>query len=166
MIKILLLAFTLAATCLAQNTEPTFFKLDFVVKEVDAGKVLNSRSYSLIASTDRQFAPSIRTGSKIPSVAGPNGQYTYLEVGVNIDCRYLKQMEQSLALQVTADVSSLTQEVPSPSQTNDHPIIRQNKWSSEVVVPLRKPFLIFSSDDNTTKHQMQLQITATPMKEP
>jgi hypothetical protein len=32
-----------------------------------------------------------------------------------------------------------------------------------VIVPLKKPTVIFSSDDLTTKHQMQLELTATPI---
>ena len=43
------------------------------------------------------------------------------------------------------------------------PMIRQNRWTSNVVVPLKKPTVIFSSDDLTTKHQMQLELTATPI---
>jgi hypothetical protein len=30
-------------------------------------------------------------------------------------------------------------------------------------VPIRKPTVIFSSDDTTTKHQMQVELTATPI---
>jgi hypothetical protein len=43
------------------------------------------------------------------------------------------------------------------------PVIRQNRWSSNVVVPLKKPTLIFASDDATSKRQMQLELTAAPV---
>jgi hypothetical protein len=42
-------------------------------------------------------------------------------------------------------------------------LIRQTKWSSNVIVPIGKPTVIFSSDDATTKGQMQLELTATAM---
>jgi len=41
--------------------------------------------------------------------------------------------------------------------------VRQNKWGSIVLVALRKPTVIFSSDDLTSKHQVQLELTATPI---
>jgi hypothetical protein len=43
------------------------------------------------------------------------------------------------------------------------PTIRQNRWVSTVAVPLKKPTVIFSSDDLTSKRQMQLELTATPI---
>jgi hypothetical protein len=43
------------------------------------------------------------------------------------------------------------------------PSIRSNSWSSVVIVPLKTPTLIFSSDDPASKRQMQLELTATPI---
>jgi hypothetical protein len=158
------LALAIAATnCFAQNPEPAkFYKLDFVVKEVEAGKVLNARSYWVTISVDNNC--SIRTGSKVPVPTTPavgTAQFTYLDVGVNIDCLHMKEVQNGLSLGVNADVSSVLQESTTPS--NVLPIVRQNKWSSTVIVPLKKPTVIFSSDDLTTKHQMQLELTATPI---
>ena len=41
---------------------------------------------------------------------------------------------------------------------------RQTKWGANVLAPLGKPTVIFSSDDLTTKGQTQLEVTATPIK--
>ena len=82
-------------------------------------------------------------------------------MGVTIDCRSLKEMKNELSLTVKADISSVLQE---PTTNPAHPIIRQNIWESTVVVPIRKPTVIFSSDDTTTKHQMQMELTATPIE--
>src|SRR6266481_3585685 len=102
---------------------------------------------------------SIRTGSKVPYPTGPGStQYNYADV-VNIDCKSAQELPGELSMVVSADVSSTASE-----QTTPAPIIRQNRWSSIVVVPLRKPTVVFASDDPTTKHQMQLEITATPLK--
>ena len=78
----------LAGTCFAQNPEASkFYKLDFVVKEVEGTKVLNSRAYSMIVSTEKSSPPSsIRTGSRVPTpTSAGNTQFTYIELGVNID---------------------------------------------------------------------------------
>ncbi len=158
-----------AGTCFAQDAlPPKFYKLDFAVKEVEAGRVLNSRTYSAVVSTEVVNGPqscSMRTGSRVPySTTGPgigSGQYSYLDLGVNIDCRAVKELAGQLTLYVLADISSIAQEpTPSPSLP---PFVRQNRWSSVVIVPLKKPTVLFSSDDLTTKHQMQLELTATPI---
>ena len=69
-VRFLALALT-AGTCFAQNPEPPkFYKLEFVLKEVEAAKVLNARSYSITVSTDTSQHSSIRTGSKVPTPTG------------------------------------------------------------------------------------------------
>ncbi|MGI8745911.1 MAG: hypothetical protein ACR2NN_25695 [Bryobacteraceae bacterium] len=154
-----LAAMLFAATCFAQTPDaPKFYKLDFVVKEVEATKVVNARSYSTMISDKSIWPNSIRAGSKVPyNTSGT--QYQYAEVGVNIDCRAAMEIGSELSLVVNAEVSSTAPE--SPQNT---PIIRQNKWASTVLVPIRKPVIIFSSDDAITKRQMQLELTATPVK--
>jgi hypothetical protein len=81
-------------------------------------------------------------------------------VGVNIDFRAIREVQRDLALSVSAEISS----IPSESgEVKPNPIVRQNKWDSSVVVPLKKPTLIFSSDDVSSKRTMQLELTATPI---
>jgi hypothetical protein len=141
--------------------EPKYFHLDFVVKELDNGKVTNSRAYTMTIATDSSGS-SIRTGNKvpIPTSSGSSSSFTYIDVGVNIDCRSAKQIADELALNITAEISTAASEPPSGSP----PLIRQTKWSSAVIVPLRKPTTIFSSDDPSSKRQTQLELTATPIR--
>jgi hypothetical protein len=143
--------------CLAQDAIPQkFYKLEFVVKEVEGTRVLNARAFSVNASTDKGLDRcQIRTGSKVPVAGGG-----YLDVGVNIDCISLKETQLGVSLQVTAEVNSIPQESTIPVSGQ---VIRQNRWTSHVVVQPKKPTVIFSSDDLTTKHQMQLELTATPI---
>lgn len=162
--SIFLTGMLFAGTCFAQNPESSkFYKLDFVVKEVDGGKVLNARAYSTNISTEKGTAgSSIRAGSKVPYLTSPapgSTQYNYADVGVNIDCRQAIEVGNELSLFVSAEVSTTAQDSPPAT-----PIIRQNKWGSMVLVPIRKPVIIFSSDDVTSKHQMQLELTAIPLK--
>ncbi len=149
-----------AGTCFGQNAGPAkFYKLDFVVKEVEGAKVLNARTYSVVVSTERGAEScSTRTGSKVPYSTGREN--TYLDVGVGIDCRSVKEAPGGLNLRVDADVSSAVQE---STTTANLPFVRQNKWASNVIVPLKKTTVIFSSDDLTSKHQMQVELTATPI---
>jgi hypothetical protein len=66
-------------------------------------------------------------------------------------------------LHVGADISSIaTGSENSPSNLLP-PVIRQNRWSSSVIVPLGKPTTIYSSDDITSKRKVQIELTATPI---
>jgi len=148
----------LAGSALAQDAGTVrFYKLDFVVKEVEAGKVLNTRTYSTMISSDKAERTAIRTGTKVPYQGSP--EIRYADVGVNIDCERVHELDAALTLGVSADLSSIPQDQP-----GNPPIIRQNKWSSTVILPLRKPTILFTSDDPASRQQMQLELTATPIR--
>jgi hypothetical protein len=150
----------MAGTALAQADKPAehiaFYRLDFVVKENEGGKTINSRSYSMQVSTDPHAGTysAIRTGSRVP-VPAKDGGFSYLDLGMNFDCRSAKVEADQISLNISVDVSSLAE----PSSTP--PVIRSTKWGSMVTVPLRKPTIVFSSDDALSKRQMQLELTAT-----
>jgi hypothetical protein len=163
-----LISAIMAGTCWAQSEknkdEPQkSFRLDFVVREIADAKVINSRNYSTIISTGHS-RESIRTGSKVPRQTGsPTNPYEYVEVGVNIDSREVREVENQLALTVGAEVTNVA-----PGQLVGSgplpPLLRENKWQSDLMVPLRKPTIIFSSDDITSTHKMQVELTATPIR--
>ena len=116
--------------------------------------------YSALVSTEPVEGPlhcSIR--NEVPFSTGK--EYTFLDLGVGIDCRAVKEVAGQLSLYVLADISSALQE-PTPS-SGLPPTVRQNKWSSTVLVPFKKPTVVFSSDDIASKRQMQLELTATPI---
>jgi hypothetical protein len=173
--RTLILTVIVATTCLGQNepakagapaTEPKYFHLDFVVKELEGGKTVNARAYAMTVSTDRERT-SVRTGNRVPVPSGPrsgpgspaNTQFTFVDVGTNIDCWNTKEVQGQLTLMVAAEVSSAAETPDAPA-----PVIRQVKWNAPVIVPLGKPTVIFSSDDPSSKRQMQLELTARPIK--
>jgi hypothetical protein len=166
MLRIMILM-SMAAASLAQTetpkpapAPPKHYRLDFVLKEVDGGKVANTRSYSAIAETNQ--AVQIRVSNMLPLQGAP-GQYTFHEVGVYFDCGSAKEVQGQLALFVAAEIS--TSVAPeNPGAPGAPPLIRQNRWRSNVILPLRKPTVLFTSDDLTTKRQMQLELTAIPIK--
>ena len=155
------LAFALFVVSVSYADEPIsakFYKLDFVVKEMDGTKTLNSRGYSTVTKEQVGRACSIRTGSKVPYSPSPTSLQFY-DLGVNIDCLDVKEVGGELSLSISADVIS----IPSDTPPNTPPLTRHNSWNATVLVPLAKPTLVFSSDDLTTKRVMQLQLTATPV---
>lgn len=150
----------------AQPAEPPgkFYKLTFVVKEVEFDRTVNSRTYQTMVSTDRTNNPgcSIRAGSKLSIPSSPSStSTTFVDIGVNIDCSFVRDLDDELSLRVSAEISS----IPEDSATKGYHLIRQNRWNSFVVVPLSKPTLIFLSDDVTSnKRQLQVELTASPIR--
>src|SRR5277367_443946 len=150
----------MAVAGLAESAEaPKFYKLDFVVKEVESGRVVTSRAYSMLVATDS--TGSLRAGSKVPMRTSADGApVSFIDVGTNFDCKAIKESPQhDLSLFLIAEISSTVHDTAKP----DYPVIRQNKWSSSIIVPMKKASVIFSSDDATTKGQVQLELTATPV---
>ena len=150
----LLLACCLAAS--AQET-PKIFRLDFVVKELDDNKLVSAKTYSTFMSTDeRQKGALIRTGNKVSYSPSP-GNTNFYDVGINIDCQKLQEVNGQLVVLVQAEITSL----PAGEAL---PLIRQNRWNASAVIPVGKASTLFSSDDQNSKRKMQLELTATPVK--
>src|SRR5947199_303970 len=68
-----------------------YYRLDFTIKDFEAGKVVSSREYST-SMTNNRPSTSIRSGEKVPIGA------MYQDVGTNIDCIDLKQQGDRLSL--------------------------------------------------------------------
>jgi hypothetical protein len=178
LVLLLLLSGVAAATTNAQSPSSTpvllkHYKVDFVVKEADpSGRVVNSRSYSTILATTYQGEPNqIRSGNRVPirTSTGENaesgrgkGDIAYIDVGVNIDCRFVQEIDQKLAMKVKAEISS----IPTGTDLNSglDPVVRQFQWNADVLIPPDLPTTIFSSDDVNSKTRMQVEVTATPIK--
>lgn len=172
------LAGLMSATCLAQNNASAsekkssssqaaasaskqFYRLNFVVQELENQRVINSRSYSTIMS--EMGKSSIRAGEKVPfsSSSGANTQWQQIDVGVSIDCRGLEATPHNVSLDVKADISSVMESPGANSPPPALPIIRNNQWESHVILPVKQPSVLFSSDDPASKRRMQLQLTVT-----
>jgi hypothetical protein len=85
------------------------YRLDFTVSEMDDGKTLNSRAYTMMLAGAR--AGQVRAGSRMPvqSARSETGPVTmsYLDIGQRIDCPIQAQQERYLVLETTVDISSM-----------------------------------------------------------
>jgi len=141
--------------------DPHYYRLEFVLKELgDDGRVVNSRTYYTDVATVGRSS-QVRAGTKIPVRTNDKNEIQYLDVGVNIDCDSAHETPQGLGLHISAEISSIATptsgEVPSP-------VVRQNRWSSEALLPIGKLTVLFSSDNLENKGRMQVEVTATPIR--
>jgi hypothetical protein len=145
------------------------FQLTFVARELNEnGKVVNTRKYDTMASTDSPKnviggMSNIRTGAKVPVPTGANSsQFTYVDVGANFDVSRVRVVKGNrLAMQVSAEISSFDP----TATTGNTPTIRQNRWTGDVEVPIGGRKIIFSSDDLSSKKALQIELAVTPALE-
>ena len=148
----------------AESALKTFYQLAFVVQELENERVINSRSYSMIVRDMERS--SIRAGEKVPfsATSGPSTQWQQIDVGVNIDCRKLEVTGDRVSLDIKAEISSVMETNKGDGPPPSLPIIRNNQWESNVVLPLKQPSVLFSSDDPASKRTMRVQLTVTPIR--
>ena len=146
-----------------QDGKPTenpshYYQLSFSVQEIaESGKVSNSRVYTTSIATNSHDRQMIRTGDKVPLRTDDKGNLQYLDVGVNIDCLNAQEINGKFAVQITVNISTPTK----GTDESAPPVIRQNQWSANVLVPVAKPTVIFSSDHLQDKGKIQVELTAT-----
>jgi hypothetical protein len=144
----------------AKEMATRYFRLQVSVHELDGTRVINHRDYSVIAAAEAEARPvSIRSGDRIPTTLTTKGaaDTEYLDLGVDVDVQNIEMHGDRLALRIDGHLNSLAD----PSNTNStSPVIRRNSWGSRVLIPIGKPEIIFSSDDPSTTHRFQVEITA------
>ena len=143
------------------------YQLEFKLNEIEDGKRVNSRSYSMLAQGGGVLN-KLRIGARVPVPVGGfhtgdanalvNTQYQYMDAGMNIDCRLWEQ-EGSLAMSVAVDSSTFTH--PAADNPIKQPVVNQLRFDLSTVINLGKPTTITTVDDLGSKRQFQLEVTAS-----
>ena len=169
-----------APTAAAQQVVPKhYYKLNFVLRETDEGKVLNQRTFGMDISAEPPQSGQLinarpgdwwnmRSGTRVPFSGSKD--VNYIDVGVNLDVR-AEEVPEGLQMQVTSEISSLASETGVGVSSGDQrsggvaaPAIRQLKVKSAVLAPVGKPTVVFTADDAASKHRFELEVTPTRVK--
>lgn len=135
------------------------YRLDFSVNELEDGKKLNTRQYSMNLNSDS--GNELKIGTRVP-VDTKQGEFQYLDVGTSIFSR-LEDHTGQIDLNVRAEISNFA--IPDQSQGRDsRPVIRQFKINGGTLATIGKPTVIGSVDDPNSKRQFQLEVTVTKLK--
>jgi hypothetical protein len=145
------------------------YRLDYTITEMDDGKKVNARTYSVMCEDEgAQTRGSLKVGSRVPVTTGspsPGGglaTFTYLDLGMNIEARITNTADGSLSLQSEVEMSSIAEGTVA-NQANA-PVIRQLKSSTNNSITVGKPVVISVADDVTSHRQFQIQVVATKFK--
>lgn len=142
----------------AEALQPVAYRLDYSVNELEDGKKINSRQYSM--NLNAGDANDIKIGARVP-VEPKNGGFQYLEIGTNIWCR-LKERGGSLALEVRAEISNIA--APDQQAQQSWPVVRQVQINASTVVIPGKPVPLGLVDDPSSRRQFQLEVTVTKLR--
>ncbi len=135
------------------------YRLDFSVNELEDGKKINTRQYSLNLNADD--ANEIKIGTRVP-IDSKQGEFQYMDVGTSIWCR-IGERSDGIPLSVRAEISNFAM----PDQGSGHefrPVIRQLKINASTLALLGKPLVVGSVDDPNSKRQFQLEVTVTKLR--
>ncbi|HYA26326.1 MAG TPA: hypothetical protein VEF05_19355 [Terriglobales bacterium] len=135
------------------------YRLDFTIHEIEDGKRINARQYSI--DLNAGDANDLKIGTRVP-VEAKQGEMQYIDVGTRIWSR-VKERDNGLVLEVRAEISNFA--VPDQAnRTNSMPLLRQMQINASTVTIPGRPTVVGSVDDPNSKRQFQLEVVATRLK--
>jgi hypothetical protein len=142
----------------------TAYRLDFSVNEMEDGKKINIRQYSMNSRSGD--GNEIKIGTRVP-VDSKEGQVQYLDVGTNLWCRLRDQtdvtgLSGNVLLNVRADITNFA--IPEQQGQQVRPVLRQLKIEASTVGVPGKSVIVGSVDDPNSKRQFQLEVTVTKLR--
>jgi len=146
------------------------YRLDYTIKELDEGKVVNTRTYSLVLQSAEERGPSfgeVKTGTRVPISAGTkegDSSIQYIDVGINISAR-LHVMADNSGLLLTGNVEISTLATgPGSTGATGAPIIRQIRSNTTGEIVAGKANLIAALDDPISRHRFQIEVTPIKLR--
>jgi hypothetical protein len=140
---------------------PTY-KLVFSIFELQEGKKINQRDYSILVEADDHSGNKLKIGTKVPIDTG-NGQVTYADVGFELECSLAETVSNKLGLRVDLGVSNFAvpEQNADPRTAGSRPVLRAVTERVRAVLTAGKPQVITSMDDVNSTKRLQVEVTAT-----
>ncbi|HXX28337.1 MAG TPA: hypothetical protein VEI99_07715 [Terriglobales bacterium] len=153
-----------ASATKAPDGEKQAYRIDFSVNEMEEGKKINSRQYSM--NLNAGDSSEVKIGTRVP-IEEKAGEFSYLDVGTNVWCRLRDRSDaawlgNAVLLSVRSEISNFA--VPDQQGQNVRPLLRQLKIEASTVAQLGKTLVVGSVDDPNSKRQFQLEVTATKLR--
>ena len=134
------------------------FKVDFTIRDSGDAGSKSGRKYSLLVYA--QNKGTFKVGNRVPVATsssggvGANTQFTYVDVGVNIDCT-VQETGGRIAMRADMDLSTA---VTNEKTAGMAPSIR---LSVEAAIPPGKPTVVAAFDDPVTSRKFEVEAVVT-----
>lgn len=150
----------------AQSKGVQAYRLDFSLNELDDGKKVNTRHYTMNLMPGQP--DTIKIGTRVPVATGPRNtnnplvstQFQYIDVGTRIDGHVFGPDAQP-QLHVSSEISNVDS---AEADQLPAPLIREIRIEGTTLLVVGKPILIGSVDDPNSKRQFQLEVMVTQLK--
>lgn len=142
------------------------YRVEIHFRDSNDAAAATDRRYSMLVMDSHRT--SFKVGSKSPAVSGTipqqSGtpaatQFTYLDVGVNIECK-VQSVGTKIAMEGSLDLSNIAGDANLVSGVRE-PVIRQTKLNLDAVMDLGKPMILASIDDPITARKLQIEATVS-----
>ena len=147
----------------ASDSQETVYKLNFAIYELQDGKRINQRDYTMFARTNTASS-SIHVSTRVP-VYSEEKQMHYVDAGLSLRSSIKDDAPGKLQASFDIEISNfvLADQVPNglsnPSSPNA-PILRTINTQTRSSLTVGKPLVVASIDDVNSKKRMQVEVTA------
>lgn len=141
----------------------TPLRVQVLFTEFDGEKKVSSLPYTFTVNADERRArpnAQIRDGARIPISKGKE-EFTYIDIGTNIDCSAGIQEDGRYKLQMTVERSSLS---PDAAAGNSNPVVRQFRADMNPVLKDGQTVESVVSTDPLNGHVYRVSVTLNVVK--
>lgn len=144
----------------------TVYRVSYRVNELENGKTINSRSYTLMAQPSRTM--SVRIGNRVPFTTansagkGAVSSVQYWNVGMNIDST-IDDRGENLLVHTKLEMNSLAAK-EQQSALEHPPIFNDLRLDDTTSATLGKPAFVGSLDDVSSNRHYVIEVTVTKAK--
>ena len=152
----------------SQETKPpdSFYKLSFALYELEDGKRVNQRDYSVIGRINGGPPPRISVSTRIP-IYSEEKKMQYIDAGLSLNCNLKDQTGGKVQAQCDVSISGFIRPDQIPESRGNAvapaPVLRSTNTSTWAVLTPGKPAVIASIDDINSAKRMQIEVTATKL---
>jgi hypothetical protein len=137
------------------------YKVDFTIRDSGDAGGKSGRKYSLQGFGGNKT--TFKIGNRVPVPSGGDGsmgsrtQYTYVDVGVNLDC-IVQEVGGKMGIHADMDLSTAVNAEKNPGAA---PTISQIRLNIDTAVAGAKPTVVAAFDDPVTARKFEVEVTVT-----
>jgi hypothetical protein len=151
--------------------DSAFYQVQFRIRDLNDPAAKSGRIYSMLTAANHKA--TLRIGDRVPVATGSfqpgtggtginplvNTQYTYLDVGVTIEC-IVADIGGKLGLHGNLDISTVARH-DAKTPGNPNPTVGQTRLELDTAVDPGKPTIVASIDDPVNARNLQVEATVT-----
>ncbi len=137
------------------------YQVQFSVRDGSDAAAKNDRNYSFLTTPNRKAI--FRVGDRVPvatssSRAGGEAQFTYIDIGVNIECT-VAELNGKLGLHGNIDLTTIDRSEARAAAGNPNPTVQQTRLDLDTAVDPGKPTVVAAIDDPVTTRKLRVEVT-------